>query len=92
MIAGIHLDVQLYHKVYIFLKEGWQARNASNIPDCLILLLLLLLLLRKKILKMFRVCGGGRIPSEFYKMSQEDKRELFRWKVIKDLTEKGAIS
>ena len=56
MMAGIHLDVQLYDKVCIFLKEVWQARSAWNILDCLILLLLL----RKEILKAFRSCGGGR--------------------------------
>ena len=49
MMAGIHLDVQLYDKVCIFLKEVWQARSAWNIPGCLILLLLL----RKKILRCF---------------------------------------
>ena len=54
MMAGIHLDVQLYDKVCIFLTEVWQARSAWNIPDCLILLSL-----RKKILKVFRACGGG---------------------------------
>ena len=54
MMAGIHLDVQLYDKVCIFLTEVWQVRSAWNIPDCLILLSL-----RKKILKVFRVCGGG---------------------------------
>ena len=55
IMAGIHLEVQLYEKVCIFLKEVWQARSAWNILDCLILLLLL----RKKILKVFRACGGG---------------------------------
>ena len=55
MMAGIHLDVQLYEKLCIFLKEVWQARSAWNILDCLILLLLL----RKKLLKVFRACGGG---------------------------------
>ena len=54
MMAGIHLDMQLYEKVCIFLKEVWQARSACNILDCLIPLLL-----RKKILKVFRACGGG---------------------------------
>ena len=61
MMEGIHLDVQLYEKVCIFLKEVWQARSASNILDCLILLLLL----RKKILNVFRACGGGRRDSKF---------------------------
>ena len=56
MMAGIRFDVQLYEKVCIFLKEVWQARSAWNILDCLILLLLL----RKKIVKVFRACGGGR--------------------------------
>ena len=58
MLAGIHLDVQLYDKVCIFLTEVWQARSAWNIPDFLILLLLL----GKKILKVFRACGGGSYP------------------------------
>ena len=49
MMARIHLDVQLCDKLFIFLKEVWQARSASNVPDCL----LLLLLLRKKILRCF---------------------------------------
>ena len=49
MMAGIYLDVQLYAKVCIFLKEVWQARSASNILDCLILLLLL----HKKYLRCF---------------------------------------
>ena len=56
MMAGIHLDVQLYENLCIFLKEVWQARSAWNILDCLILLLLL----RKKVLKVFRACGEGR--------------------------------
>ena len=56
MIVGIHLDVQRYDKVCIFLTEVWQARYDWNIPDCLILLLLL----RKKILKLFCACEGGR--------------------------------
>ena len=55
MMSGIHLDVQLYDKVCIFLKEVWQARSNWNILDCLILLLLL----HKKIVKVFRACGGG---------------------------------
>ena len=54
MMAGIHLNVQLYDKVCIFLTEVWQVQSAWNIPDCLILLSLC-----KKILKVFRVCGGG---------------------------------
>ena len=37
MMAGIHLDVQLYDKVCTILTEVWQARSAWNIPDCLIL-------------------------------------------------------
>ena len=49
MMARIHLDVQLYDKVCMFLKEVWQARRARNIPDRLTLLLLL----RKKILRCF---------------------------------------
>ena len=57
MMAGIHLDMQLYKKGCVFLKEVWQARSAWNILDCLILLLLL----RKKILKVFRACEGGRL-------------------------------
>ena len=56
MMAGIHLDVQLFEKLCIFPMEVWQARSAWNIFDCLILLLLL----RKKMLKVFRACGGGR--------------------------------
>ena len=35
MTAGIHLDVQLYEKVCIFLKEVWQAgrvRALSHLP------------------------------------------------------------
>ena len=41
MMAGIHLDVLLYHKVCIFLTEVWQTRSAWNISDYLIMLLLL---------------------------------------------------
>ena len=59
MMAGIHLDVQLYEKLCIFLTEVWQARSAWNVFDCLILLLLLL----KKILEVFRACGGGSFHS-----------------------------
>ena len=54
MMAGIHLDVQLFDNVCIFLKEVWQARSAWNIPDSLTLLLLL-----RKNTKVFRACGGG---------------------------------
>ena len=50
-MAGIHLDVQLYEKLCMFLIEVWQARSARNGLDCLILL--------KKVLKVFRACGGG---------------------------------
>ena len=49
MMAGIHLDVQLYDKVRIFLKEVCRARSAWNILDCLILLMLL----RKKYSRCF---------------------------------------
>ena len=49
MMAGIHLDVQLYEKLCIFLIEVWRARSAWNILDCLILLLLL----RRKYLRCF---------------------------------------
>ena len=55
MMAGIHLEVQLYEKLCILLIEVWQARSAWNISDCLILLLLL----RKKVLEVFRACEGG---------------------------------
>ena len=55
MMAGIHLDVQLYENLCIFPTEVWQVRSAWNVLDCLIVLLLL----RKKILKVFRACGGG---------------------------------
>ena len=47
MMPGIHLDVQLYDK---------SVHLSERSLDCLIQLLLL----RKKILKVFRACGGGR--------------------------------
>ena len=59
MMAKIHLDVQLYDQVCIFLKEVWKARSAWNVLDCLILLVLL----RNKILKVFRACGVGSATS-----------------------------
>ena len=52
------MDVQLSDHMCIFLKEVWQARNASSFIDCPILLFLL----HKKIFEVFRTYreGSGR--------------------------------
>ena len=56
MMAGIHLDVQLYDDVSEHLSERSLAGAKCMKYDCLIMLLSL----HKKILKVFHACGGGR--------------------------------